>query len=445
MKQILLFAALGVLLVVQACQSEEPQAPTIVPINTEEPNKETPAPAPTPEQVKDEPDMSLFAQVDANAKQLSDNSSIAVADLLAHADARVGSSPQSLHMSETEWREVLQFTEELEGLSLNDPKDKQYLTILQWVGKSIGYVWDASQAQTSDNTAYATFKTRKAVCQGYSNLLKAMCNALEIPVLVVNGGLYDYSQGTRYIGHHAWCYVYAGGAWYVADPTNGNTGLKSFKASNVESYERSLRIEGFEEHLLEDTQFQYSYDDKHLTVVGVKESSATHVVVPYAVAGYVITNFNPERYSKAAKFIYLGDNIRSLGKEGKRPQHKSNRVSQRIVISPTNQYLEDYKGSIYERKAQTQELVPIYVPAQAKKIYLKGEKTVGKNRLHAHASVEEVVFGQGVESVGGYAVENCPNLKTVYLPNTAKTIAADAFAGSKHRVRVVHYTPGEEL
>lgn len=420
---VFVFVLLGV---AQACQTEDGRSSAVHLQKEEVSRDEHPRPAPP---IEDVPNLLLFAKPEGAVSALPLGKAERGLALFSVVEPRRGLSIDGLRMTEREWHDVRKFT--LALVNPSEDKYKQYLSILNWIKKNIKY-------EAGDNTAYATYRNRKAVCQGYSNLLKAMCNAIDIPAFVVNGALHDY-YSKRYVGHHAWCYVYVDGGWRVADPTNG--GL-DFDATATSTYDDYLKLMGVEDVMLEDAQFEYSYEAEHLSVVGVKDTDAVHIVVPYAVVGYEITNFNPRMYSTSAKYVYLGDNIRAFGENGHRPQDRKPRLVQRVLVSPNNKYLEDHKGTLYERRNDSQEFVPIYLPANAKKIYLKGERHVGKNRIHLHAAVEEVIFGEGVETVGSYAIENCPNLKKVYLPNTVKVIARDAFWGSNYPVNIERYTSG---
>ena len=50
-----------------------------------------------------------------------------------------------------------------------------------------------------------------------------------------------------------------------------------------------------------------------------------------------------------------------------------------------------------------------------------------KNTLTDLAKLEELHFSEGTKTIESYAVESCPNLKRVFLPETVETIASDAF------------------
>lgn len=416
------------------CQKEHGQEPKLVDDSTNQPTPptsegggkadsegETPN---TPGPKTDEIDVKLFAQPDASFVALPESKAQRAIMLLKQYDPQEALNKESLGMSQGEWQEIRDFT-----LKLVDPSEdkyKQLLTILGWVHRNIKY-------EHGDNTAYATFRNRAAICQGKSYLFKAMCHAIDIPVLVAGGYL-----GQQ--GGHAWCYAYVEGEWYVADPTNR---AHPFHIDNTSAYDRSLIIEQFEGILYEDEAFAYTYEDGMLTVHTIKASEATYIVVPYGVKGVQIGNFNPLIASvKQGVLVYLGDNIRAIGVEGRRPKSRAGE-KYRLALQTSNQYLEDYRGAIYERKPSQGKLLPVYTPPM-KRLYLKGESVIDKNTLTNHDQVEVIVFGKGVQRVESDAVEGCPNLRTVYLPQSAVSVASNAFTGSNYSVQIKYYTEGQE-
>lgn len=97
--------------------------------------------------------------------------------------------------------------------------------VYRWIASHIIYDWETfHQKAITDQSAEKTLKTRLAVCEGYANLFKSLCDALQIPCEVVNG----YAKGSDYqIGspidepNHSWNAVKLSGKWHLADPTWG--------------------------------------------------------------------------------------------------------------------------------------------------------------------------------------------------------------------------------
>ena len=80
--------------------------------------------------------------------------------------------------------------------------------ICQWVCDNIKYDYGLV---SGSQYAYNVFSKRLGVCQGYSNVTKAMCAAVGIPCIMVNG---DSTYGG-----HAWNMAYADNRWIFIDNT----------------------------------------------------------------------------------------------------------------------------------------------------------------------------------------------------------------------------------
>jgi hypothetical protein len=96
--------------------------------------------------------------------------------------------------------------------------------IYVWIANHISY--DVKRFNDRDKNPEAqpqavanVLSTRKAVCQGYSDLFVALCKAVGINAIQVSG--YTKSQGKVNIISHAWAAVELEGKWYFFDPTWG--------------------------------------------------------------------------------------------------------------------------------------------------------------------------------------------------------------------------------
>lgn len=87
---------------------------------------------------------------------------------------------------------------------------KKAKLIYEWIVTNIKY----AQPDATDIglDPYDVFTKKVAVCGGYSNLYKAMLNAVDIPAIYVTGW-----AG----GGHAWNIVYADNKWFYSDSTWG--------------------------------------------------------------------------------------------------------------------------------------------------------------------------------------------------------------------------------
>ena len=74
------------------------------------------------------------------------------------------------------------------------------------------------------------------------------------------------------------------------------------------------------------------------------------------------------------------------------------------------------------------ESLPVIIPPAMRVVHLKAAD-FGKGVITHSPYAEEIHFAEGTTSIGSDAVEDCPNLKTVYVPEGAE-VAPDAFPES---------------
>lgn len=291
---------------------------------------------------------------------------------------------------------------------------KTYLNIFQWIVKNMTY---ASSGEAYLRP-YDVFKYKRCVCQGYANLLKAMCISQGIPCTIANGWL-GYGDG-NIIGGHAWNYVYANGEWYVSDPTNN----QEFKASDVTGYQKKLIPLRLDITLFEDFDFTYNYQNSQLNVCSVKPTTSDAVTVPYGIEGFRITSFQPQTIIPASiTQLNVGSNITSFGDNPSSLERICPNIEE-VNVDPDNKELESYKGVVYRLGDE----YPYYIPAGIRRIELKPMEIMDKNVISFLPNLEEVVVADGTKRIEEYAIEQCPNLKRVYVPASVEYISPDAFS-----------------
>ncbi|MBN1950829.1 MAG: hypothetical protein JW801_06470 [Bacteroidales bacterium] len=101
---------------------------------------------------------------------------------------------------------------------------EQAHALYTWVTNNIAYDVKQLHKGLKDYTPEQTLSRKKAVCQGYSELYHALCDALGIESYIIIG----YSKGFGYIkgedftrSNHAWNAVYTDSSWILIDPTWG--------------------------------------------------------------------------------------------------------------------------------------------------------------------------------------------------------------------------------
>lgn len=319
---------------------------------------------------------------------------------------------ETTRISDTEYQEIKAFTDELVRTS---GQGNVYLTVFDWIRKNIKYDY-------SDNDPYPVFKNRKGVCQGYANLLKVMLLSQGIPSLVVLGDLGE-------VGAHAWNYSYAYGKWTVGDPTNGG----NFGMDDLASYENWLVPHVTDITVYEDDNFTYGYS-YGINVKAVK-INPEKLTIPFGVLGYQIGMLNPQVIlPQGIKDIYIGSNIRNFGLFGGGMLDRNAPLLQNVFVAENNPELEDYEGIVYRK----QEEFPCLIPAGREVIKFKAVRVIPKNALYGHQTVKEIWFGAGTEKIENSAIEACPELEKIYVPNSVTQIAENAFY-NVNNAQVIRY------
>ncbi|MCK9206354.1 MAG: hypothetical protein M0P66_04505 [Salinivirgaceae bacterium] len=95
-----------------------------------------------------------------------------------------------------------------------------------WITQNIAYDTKSyfSGKSNPETSPEATLKKRRAICQGYSELFKALCDIGNIPCFVVDGYSkgYGYKPGKKFNStDHAWNVVQLNQKWYLIDATWG--------------------------------------------------------------------------------------------------------------------------------------------------------------------------------------------------------------------------------
>ncbi len=327
-----------------------------------------------------------------------------LAQLLSQTDpVATALSKGRVEINDEQLQEIKEFTDQL----VKDAKDntEKYKIINKWVTSNIRY-------GNGNNHAYAVFKNRVGVCQGYSNLLKIMLLTQKIPAFIANG---TYSG----IGH-AWNYMYLNkNKWIVVDATN----KVAFRIQDFTKY-RHLRPLMIDITLFSDKNFDYTFYNHHLTVIKVKNTKDENIVLPVSVAGFRVTEFNPTaELPSQIKNIYLGENIVSLGQDNNLGLNFKGQNIEGIYVAPKNKKFKSVKKILYKNDDTN---LPYYIPAQLKRIELLPIENIGKNTIYNHDNVVEIVFAKGTKNIGAYAVENCQKLERVYIPKETK-IEKNAF------------------
>lgn len=304
--------------------------------------------------------------------------------------------------------------------------DKARIAALNdWVHANVKYDY-------TPNDPWSVFTHKTGVCQGYANLLKVMLVSVGIPAVNVNGWL-DWQYA------HAWTYACAqlstGNVWYVCDPTN-KTGCIAMTSTSSYSH---LQPDMADVVFFSDENFDYNYYEGYLNVCKVKRGM-TNLVVPYSVNNFRVAMFNPFDYIPTSiRNIYLGSNIKSLGQNivGLTAYPSFDEM---CFVDPANTMLGSDHGIIYWKDAQGKLTSLYYIPAMMTTITMLPMETVEKNTILSQQGVETIVFPEGTKYLEDYAIEDCPKLRTVYVPEDC-TLAPQAIYRCPDNVEVVYGIP----
>jgi len=367
-------------------------------------------------------DNALFP-VDDGSKTLNTTPAMALLQLMLKVEPARALSMGETVATEEQYAEIKAFVDE--NLAKSTPENT-YKAILSWITSNLTY---ASSGDAYLNP-YEVFINKRCVCQGYANLLKTMCLTQGIPAFCVNG---QYGS----VGAHAWNYVcinQENKKWKVSDPTNA----QDFSMLSSSDYKNKLIPQRIDFDLYEDEAFTYNFAFGGLNVSSVKDSTATVLTLPFSALGYQVSTFSPTKVLPTSiKTLYFGKNITSLGDNVEALDEYTPSVEEIFMDEDNPTYIVE-DNILYERGAT----MPTYIPTATRRVVLKAMTTMGKNTVTNLPYVEEIVIGAGTEVVEAYAIENCPNLKRVYVPETVTDFSDEAIYHCNSNVEILRTSTG---
>lgn len=338
-------------------------------------------------------DATLFPTPDKSA-QVQTDGRLALRTLLPKIDNNKCFDMSKLEITEENYQTIKAFTDDLLKDITSDVEKTR--AVYEWAKKNISYEY-------KPNDPWSVFQNRKGVCHGYANICRVMLFSQNIPSITVLGWYVN-------AGAHAWNYAYDGEKWVVFDATNGGY----YTASLVDTY-KHLVPETADIDLFEDENFVYEYYEKHLNISQVKKADDV-LVIPYSTNGFCVGMFCPKSpIPTSVRTIYLGSNIKSLG-EGMVGLEKFRSFDDKAHVDPSNRYIGSEDGVVYRRDALRKMSSILYVPTYKPVLKLIPMEVVYKNTIYYCNALEEVVIAEGTKKLDAYAIENCPNLKKVYIP-----------------------------
>lgn len=321
--------------------------------------------------------------------------------LLQGADSTFATTYSVYELSNFQLSEIQEFTDEL--VAGRTTEAQKYRAIYDWVRKNVKY----AEGQIS-NEPYDVFINKKAVCQGYANLLNVMLRTQGIHVINSNG----YLNSGAFMGH-AWNYVKYGGKWRLSDPTN-SIERSAWETSTYNQLFYPMSADG---NIVENDFIGCNYVNESFNLNVVKMADNAFVV-PYSMTlnngdKVKITSFCPTQdMPENVTEIYIGKNIISLGRDNTIGLRDFGKNIEAAYVDPENKKLSSYCGVVYDNDMSE----PLYIPTGMTRMVLKPFETVGKNYVYNHPNIEELHILEGTKKLENWAVEKCPNLKVAYIP-----------------------------
>ena len=367
-----------------------------------------------------------FAQPD-DSKVLKGTPSENLKTLFEATGPKIITSLGRISITDAQYEEIKTFTTNL--VKGKTSQTEQYRAIFTWIVNNVKYNNPTNNPENKyySNDPYDVFVNKMAVCEGYSQLQVVMCHTQGIPAVVVNG--LGWGVG------HAWTYVCTDGVWEVSDPTN----CGSFPMSNTSGYTHLSPSEA-DVDLFADDVAVYRYNSYEINVHKVTATESA-LVVPYSAGGFVIGSFNPvEDLPESVTEVYLGENIKTLG-ESDNMRLSTQNIGKNlcaIYVDENNPKLQGHKGVVYKKNGD--ELQLYYIPGGMTFIEMLPMEKVEKNTIYKHNNVKEIYFPEGTKRLEAYAIENCPKLVRVYVPQQTY-VDRNAFYNCPNKIEVVRGIP----
>ena len=144
------------------------------------------------------------------------------------------------------------------------------------------------------------------------------------------------------------------------------------------------------------------------------------LVVPYSAGGFVIGSFNPTvALPEDIAEVYIGENIKTFGETYDMRLKISNygKNLQAVHVDEKNPALLSHKGIVYRKNGDEKQLY--YIPGGAEYLESLPMEKVDKETVKDHQNVKVIYFPSGCKSFSPSAIEKCPKLEKVYIPEDA--------------------------
>ena len=267
--------------------------------------------------------------------------------------------------------------------------------ICHWVCDNIKYDYDLV---SGSQDAYNVFSKRLGICQGYSNVTKAMCAAVGIPCVMVNG---DSTYGG-----HAWSMAYADNRWIFID----NTWTMDWFDKDVEKFSNDHRPYYCDDIKVQEGDFIFTYFNGVAPCKYVGQSGDW--VIPSRAVNMPVTGVSFylfDAYS-TVETLYIPETVKNLETTGLNYCSKL----KKIEVAENNTSFASVDGVLFDKSVSN---LLIYPTGKEETSFAIPNtiKQLGESVFERNTNLTDVLIPASVTSIG----------KAPFNDNSKITIYAD--------------------
>ena len=267
--------------------------------------------------------------------------------------------------------------------------------ICQWVCDNIKYDYDLV---SGSQDAYNVFSKRLGICQGYSNVTKAMCAAVGIPCVMVNG---DSSAGG-----HAWSMAYADNRWIFID----NTWTMDWFDKDVEKFSNDHRPYYCDDIKVQEGDFIFTYFNGVAPCQYVGQSGDW--VIPSSAVNMPVTGVSFYLFNaySTVETLYIPETVKNLETPGLNYCSKL----KKIEVAENNTSFASVDGVLFDKSVSN---LLIYPTGKEETSFAIPNtiKQLGESVFERNTNLTDVLIPASVTSIG----------KAPFNDNSKITIYAD--------------------
>lgn len=343
----------------------------------------------------------LFAMPSASAAMNNQNvkgSNQELLDMLNKLDPQqFVSGYEKLGMTEEQFAEIEEETVKTLQNSNAVTNLDELRAIANWVSTNIKY--DHSN-EGGPQDAYNVFSKRMGICQGYSNVTKAMCATVGIPCVMVNG---DSSAGG-----HAWSMAYVADEkrWIFLDTTLGN----SLFDSDIEKFSNDHRPYFCDDIKVQEGDFIFTYFNGVAPCKYVGESADW--VIPASAAGMPVTGISLDLFNaySTVETLYIPATVENMETSGLVYCSKLKKID----VAEDNKNYASVDGVLFDKSVSQLIIYPMGKEETSFAIP-NTVKTLGESVFEKNTYITDLLIPASVTEIG----------KAPFADNSKVTIYAD--------------------